>query len=1650
MVAAHPLAHGATDPAVTRQVLTEAARAWRNSGNTLPVSSFVALPGLRTAVDWLSDPAAVDGAAVQALGLTDPADAPAHRTRMFWARVRAEETLLGPGADALTVRALRLDPDTAPDDAGRAAARDLLTRGFAAGRNMTDPEVTGAYAVEAAGALTAPALLTLAGTAFGSGRDWRDKPTLLPRLDVFRVADTTVDAPWAGVDAGGQSLPAPYAVRASVDLEDSSHVQLTTGGTSHRLSAAEFAELLAADTALGAVAATTPVLLLLDGLSGPDPVLAETVARRLGRPVWWSTSPVELSAPDAAEGELPVLAPDLPTLSQPTAADWRYTAPAPAVGGPQVPATPAPGPGAATPAVNNGSTAELHPSQGPALQGPALQGPAPAPAEAKAAGPETRGLEPAVPETATPTASGPPVAQPEPAGPNSTPERPGSDAAPQRSDSNSAPEPGAAPPAPTAPASVLPTDSPPRDGREARHARSSLGDPMEGVEPTSLPAPAPPVAPAPVRPPQPLPSRTLVAYGRDATSPSAEGERTLEVLAAQVAATGLRNHRAGASLPRVEVTGYGAVSAGADRAPGGSYGRRRATTARHRFTRLLAAELDRLQRDLPAGAPGLTADDFTVVVRAMARVPADWAGTGALAGVTRAELGRQAVIALHQQPDAVAVQKLDTLRRRDRALRTGPLAVDAIARRVLHLDPADTVGPDTRTELFGLVGRASAAGRATGFAALAAFHLSELGVTAPDRDRHFTVGGSRVPGLNWGSGEATALDTTQGDLLEADPAGGYDVVSTSPTPWAAGRTPYVVAADGGRDRVAARLPDGTVRELGTEEFTELVAADLAREALPADTPVVLAVPFAADGLLDLPRRLADRIGRTVWAHSGRVTVESAPGEAATIDVVRTPKTPRGDWIASAPGLGPDPDDDVPAWHHEVVSRALVSALTGRQIGRASHHPAEFAEDFEEDDRHLDRMGTFVHDDPATDRLSGAYDLPRPGPEDRAYRLDMHGRPGALILAMRDGTTRDIDEREAGPWLRRRKSLTTLPQDHWVDLVVCWSGAPRDSAVPRPSAASDAYDGPFVADPLATVSMGQHVANATGRAVRLAYGSQGTRSANGRYQRTLFTDARGRHHAWALAGPEPDDDGLDRLAEVAGISPGDAEATDEMRTATLRLVRALRFTLGHDIDDDPGYRELLRGAAAIDQMWRSDNDFADAGPFTLDLLHRVIAAHPEAAAGADGAATRRVLAEAAEHWRRYPGDGLIAFVELPAVEEAAQWLAQGTAEDEAAAALRIRTEEVGEAELSRIFWARVKALETLPETGPESEEFSDRVLHRESGTGFAHARRAEALDILTRAFAAGRDAAVTDVAAAYALQEAGAYEDTALDTVRGTEDGTGRDYTDRQPADVDLTRFRTPAGLADAPWAKGPTGKAEPVPYPVRAGADADDPDLIEVAWGGDAYATTAGEFAELLAADPVLSRKELTEPVLLAFPDPVSDPAALAEQVARRLGRTVWWTEFPVDLSGADDSGDPVLTLHPSADGTAPGATPWQRTRPGRPASAEEAQRPVPAPRSRAARSSYGPAPAGWERVSAPAAGDRSGPTAPGTPAQDTRSGPTEPLPYARDGRYVRGAQPMPNGEPVGPLVPNPHLAPGTGTGAGTASPPDGGPAADRRAGEGA
>ncbi|WP_241191730.1 lonely Cys domain-containing protein, partial [Streptomyces sp. ADI97-07] len=1489
VIAAHPEAAAGVDRQSTRRVLAAAAQA-RQPGSALPVTGFVDLPVLDSAARWLTDTTAVDATAVAALKLADTGQVgAAERARMFWARVKAEETLLaaGPDADALTTKVLHFDPAVDVDDGMRGAALTLLTRGFAAGRNMSDPDVAAAYDLEARGAFDEPSTFTMMGSHTGEGRDWKDGSAAFPELGRFRAPSGLADAPWAGQDVYGKDKPVPYLVRAYVDLQDNDHLEVGFGGGSYRVRAAEFAELLAADPDLRRKDLNTPVLLVLEGLDGPASGLADLIAQRLGRSVWWSPFPADLSGTDDAGTPVPTLVDSLITLTSPTAADWQEARPV-------------------------------------------------APAGTQ------EGLRP--------------VAPPLPAG-----QLPGT--AGPAEDGAVAGEPTAARDLPTgADATVAPPAK----------ARSSAGDPMQGVEMTSAPTLTPPVRTAPAAPPLPaLPTRSLVAYGHGATTPSTNGADGLRRLAAQVAATGLRNRKAGASLPRVAVTGYGADARRAEPTEQAATGTRRAQAARNLFRRLLARALDDLQQDRPVGEPRLAVEDFTVGARGAARVPADWVGTGALDGVTRAELGRQATIGISQQPDASAVQTLDSLRRHDPSLRDRPLDIDALARRILHLDSGASVGQDLREELFALVERSRAAGAATSLAALGAFHLTELGVRAPGRARHFTVGGGRVPGLNWDEDAVAELDTANSDVLEDNPSGTYDILDTVRTPWAPGVTPYVVAADGQHDRVEARLPDGSTRDLGVDEFVELVAADVAGEGIAQGTPIVLAIPFAGDRYLDLPRKLADRTGLTVWAHSGDVTLSSAPGAASTLDTVRRPGVPQGDWIASEPGLAPDPDDDAPDWHRDVVTRPLVSALSGKQIGRASHHPAEYAKHFEDDGRHLDRMTTFVHHYPATNEISQEHDLPRPGPEDTAYRLDIHGEPGLLQLALQDGTVRLADEREAGAWLKRRKSLASLPADHWIDLVVCWSGAPRGSAVPAPETVGDAFPGPFVPDPLRDVSMGQHLANSTGRTVRLAYSSQGTRSANGRYTRTLYADAQGRHRAWDLFRPEPAGPALDRLAEIAGFTPRDGHPTEETRERTLRLVRALRLTFGHEVDAAPDFGDLLRGAAAVDHMWRSDSDFDTAGPFTLDLLRRVVEAHPGAASGVNHESTRRVLKAAAEQWTMWPGDVLVGFVDLPAVEAAAQWMRDGDPVAEAADALDIDPDAVGETERSRIFWARVKAEETLLALGADQGAFIAQVLHLPPGSRTGHAERGDATDLLTRAFAAGRQASDPDVAAAYDLEESGVFTTTGLRTVQGGARG-GRDFTGGQPpSSVDLAQFRTPAALVDAPWEQGP---GVPAPYLVRVAPDAHDPDLLQLSYDGETAGVPTGELLDLLANDLPLMRRDLTTPVVLAFSGPPADAGDVAHRIAQGLGRTVWWTDFPADLSGAGDSGQPVLTLRDSAVvGSMQGTDVWHDARPVQHTAPGDAPRTLPAPVPRSTgRGTVTPDPAP-EPVTVPAPATDSG-----------------------------------------------------------------------------
>ncbi|MFE4690582.1 lonely Cys domain-containing protein, partial [Streptomyces sp. NPDC056749] len=1049
-----------------------------------------------------------------------------------------------------------------------------------------------------------------------------------------------------------------------------------------------------------------------------------------------------------------------------------------------------------------------------------------------------------------------------------------------------------------------------------------------------------------------LPRLSLVTFGQGEANPSAGARADVERLAFQVAEAGLRNRRTRVPLPKTDIAGYGADARGTGTAQdreqaARARGDQRAAAAHELFAELLDRSLHTLQRNQPAGQPRLTARDFTVTSRGRARVPGQGATVGASEQVSSADLGRQATITVTSPGHAAAVETLDALRRQDPAQRAGAFDVDASARRVLHMAPHVLVDPEMRRDFYTMVERAIAAGRASSTAALTAFHLDEEGVLAEDRARFVSVNGTRVPGLNWTGTGTAELESLFIDELTPDAAGGFLATGAGEfSPWRWDVAPYAVLADGRHDTVTAQLPDGTTTALDADDLAELVAADLARQGLPVTAPIVLAVPSAGDRYLELPRKLAERTGHTVWVHSGLARRHPDPAGPSTIAVIRRDGLPHGSWIPTRPGLAPDADEGTPAWHRDVLTQPVVSALTGQQIGRSLHDPGELAGAREENYSRLDQMTKYIHYNPATGSYSAALPLEDPGPKDKAYHLAGHGQPGRMTLPMADGTSRTAGRREAGEWLRRRKSLSSLPEDHWIDLVICSSSTMRDRATQDQSQIGASYPVPFAADPLAddAVSMGQHLANVTRRTVRLSYSLQAAYTHQGDPVRVLFTDARGYRTWWDTNRPEPRGDELDRLAREAGF---EGEPSPTSRAGTLRLVRALRMVFGHDVEDAPDHAALIRGAAALDSMWHADPALGPTGPFSTDLLRRVVAAHPEAASGVDQQVTRQVLAAAAQVRQQGSALPVSSFVDLPVLHSAARWLQDTTAVDDAAVvALQLSgPEEVDGAARARMFWARVKAEETMTAAGPDADALTTRLQHLDPAIEPGDALRDDVMALLTRGFAVGRDMADPHVAAAYDLEESGAFEKPMPP---GADSGTsgGRDWKDESASLPGMSRFRAPSGIVDAPWAgQDATGKDKPVPYLVRASVDFQDDDHLDVSVDGTSYRVPAGEFAELLAADEALRALPLSTPVLLVL-DGLGGPApGLADLVARRLGRSVWWSPFPADLSGTDDAGTPLPTLIDSlATMSSPTAADWREARPVDPAGAQEGPRPVAPP----------------------------------------------------------------------------------------------------------
>ncbi|MEK8171942.1 hypothetical protein NKH77_28965 [Streptomyces sp. M19] len=377
-----------------------------------------------------------------------------------------------------------------------------------------------------------------------------------------------------------------------------------------------------------------------------------------------------------------------------------------------------------------------------------------------------------------------------------------------------------------------------------------------------------------------------------------------------------------------------------------------------------------------------------------------------------------------------------------------------------------------------------------------------------------------------------------------------------------------------------------------------------------------------------------------------------------------------------------------------------------------------------------------------------------------------------------------------------------------------------------------------------------------------------------------------------------------MAETVGWHSGQGEAPEAVRTRMLRLVRALKLTFGRDVEDAPDFALLRRGRRAgrhvAGRRGSRRRGSVHAGP---------------AAAGDRGAPGVRVRSEPG---RRPPGAGRgggvpaevptgspLDFVTLPAVKAAAEWLDDDEAEDEAVEALKLSGPgKVGRAELSRIFWARVRAEETLSGLGTEADvdALAAKAFHLAPGTK-PGGRRDDLLSLLTRAFATGRNASDQDVLAAYDLEEFNAYKDTAVRTVRARTRGTAAtSRTRRSRRRWTCPRSARPTGWWTRRGGSAREGRADP--YLVRVTRDDQNPARIKLVFDGDTYRVPVGEFVELLAHDPTLLGKDEKTSVVLTFSglDNV-DSTDLAKRLAQRLGRHVWWTNARTDLAGIGDSG---------------------------------------------------------------------------------------------------------------------------------------------------
>ncbi|MBO4258418.1 lonely Cys domain-containing protein, partial [Streptomyces griseorubiginosus] len=1097
----------------------------------------------------------------------------------------------------------------------------------------------------------------------------------------------------------------------------------------------------------------------------------------------------------------------------------------------------------------------------------------------------------------------------------------------------------------------------------------------------------------PVR--QPVPSSTPAAPQGDRRYGAHEiGEQQrpqIAELAEQIVAAGLRDLRAGLSIPRTTVTVYGIGRRfGVERAR--AVGLRRAKNV----AALLRAEIQR-QLDLATEAVqmvqnvrshGVRAEDFPITVRGEDRgTPSPAARTGQLGTFLSRSARQQMTITVDRSPLSAAVDRLEQLFPAEFGtdptefdpdwvalkLRPGPDHDSASPTSTMSStdsDPADSDAEDHTEarpaltaddlsvdvrELYDMVADAMAAGRATSVPALIAHHLGNQGVLS-DATRVTAPDGTPL-GRNWTGRPVGDIDTS----------GHYEtkgVRAKRKTPqWAKGPAPtrpYVVATAGGdHASVELVLPDGRMWTVSEGVFAHLLAADTDLAASDAGVPVVLASRKAGDMGLDLPRELAFRTGRTVWAHTGSAELvhdpDSGRDRIEVADERDSKDVPLGDWIDNRPeDFGADPDaeatpggsgrirtidgESIPDQHIKSVTLTIAGRPTGRAILTDRDQ-----KDRESDFHALEQLTHWSQADPVANLITG-HPIPVPWKGRKVYFLYLHGRPGQSKM-VKHPSQREVTVKgpQPGRYLKRRSSVRRLKRDAPIVLLSCWAGAAGNLTAP----AGEASPTPYVPDPLTDMSVAQDVANETRRVVFAPNRVHGMGAAG---THVLFGTPDGTAPVtWDETRPEPTTEELAALAEAAGLRAGPDLAPEAIQPTTLRLVHALRKTFGPAVEDDKDdpsgtYRGLLRGIAALETMRHADPNLHGTGEFTLDLLHRATRAHlgqshtpgtrPPQLLQSD---VRALLDAASARLDADPGSVLSDLVALPTVDRARQLLARHSDPDVLARDVLglDPSAQVTPADRQNLLWSTVKAVESV-DNHPDPYTLTRKVLHLlDSDDPQDPGRRADLLWTAAAAAAVGRDTYNPTALAAHHLQRNGALDRaTRLLATDGTP--VGRNWTGNS----------LPGGVVPDQYWVTTQGTNTSTPHTgawVRSGADAPGgyflfmnraslQGSVDMPWpDGGTRQVPYEEIGELLVHDPELSE---TDPSAVDLVPVGLGPGALVPALTfgarTAAGRTVHVAEHPVDLVHDASTNEVRLEMtRPQSAGT-PDWTPMVPPRPKR------------------------------------------------------------------------------------------------------------------------